>query len=199
MPDILKRNGLSPFHSGAFFRYLRLVSPLSWYEAKIFAIAQLIPLSICVMLILFLGTYASALTTIALICFFAGSVILIALVFSVLSKFLGEDSGFVVSAVAWAHTYRATALFLLLLAITHHSVALFGYTPATIPRLVNFIFLSLYAASAIWKSILTLGVLRFALGLKKGKLALAILILIPLGCAYALISAFLFGTKIPLI
>jgi hypothetical protein len=111
----------------------------------------------------------------------------------------GSRLGFAGVVSAWGQSYWATALFLGTLAASHLGAAASGLSPGGIPAWASFLCLTLYLCAGLWKTLFVLELLRFAMGLRGWRFFACLAAFLVLALGYAILSALVFETKIPLL
>lgn len=190
---------LAIFRTGAIYEKISLDDQ----EGKSFShgvfVSGLIPVCLTLFLATILNPGGMGGNALIFALFTAGSSFAAGLAIWLAGRLWGNRLSYGGSWIAWAQTYWATAAFLALLALSHLGVALFGSTPSELPLLAQYVFLGLYLSAGIWKLALVITALLVALGIRGWRLALAIPILLLAAFAYAILSALLFGTKVPIL
>jgi hypothetical protein len=112
---------------------------------------------------------------------------------------LGSKAAYLAIFASWGQSYWATALFLATLAITHIGASAMGLEPSELPEWASFALLSTILGAAIWKFLMALALLRFAMGLRGLRLATSVAVMLVWCAAFAVLSAIAFGTKVPVL
>jgi hypothetical protein len=197
--SVLELTGTAIIHTGSLFSALSFQDAQGKRQSLTEQVSAAIPIVLCLILLALLRPDTGMLASVKLFLFVLATPPLVCAGFYLTGMALGGEARFGTLCMAWLHTYWATDLFLLILFISHTGAALFGLTPAEIPTWLGFIFLSLYLCAGIWKFLSTVGVLRVILGLRGWRLAVAVLTLLFAAACFAVVSALVLGTKIPIV
>lgn len=121
------------------------------------------------------------------------------LAFFAAGRLCGSRAAYAATTAAWGHSYWATALFLGSLLASHGIALLLGKEPAALSDAVKAVTLGIDFGALAAKIIYFILAIRSALGLRGWRAIAASAVLLACAAAWTLLSAFIFGSKVPIV
>ncbi len=154
------------------------------------------PTVICALLLM---AFPGAPYALAFLFFVLATLPLAGLAFFAAGRLCGSRSSYSAIMAAWGHSYWATALFLGSLLVSHGIASLLGKEPAALSDAVKAVALGIDFGAFAAKIMYFILTIRSALGLRGWRAIAASAVLLACAAAWTLVSAFLFGSKVPVI